>query len=239
MKKVYLFIIAIIALNDLALAQIDPEQMLGAWNVSSPELNDQGIDAVIILAPGYFSRTHYSLEGKKFILTYGGAWEIKGNIFEQSIEYDTKDPDNVGGKDSYSFEMKDNQIQVVSSNEIWKRMDDGQPGKLAGAWLITGREREGKMTKRTPGPRKTMKILSGTRFQWIAYNVDTKQFMGTGGGTYTTIDGKYTENIDFFSRDSTRVGASLVFDYVVIDGNWHHKGKSSKGKPIYEIWSLR
>ena len=84
-----------------------------------------------------------------------------------------------------------------------------------------------------------MKILSGTRFQWIAYNVETKQFMGTGGGTYTTVDGKYTENIEFFSRDDNRVGASLEFNYKLKEGKWHHSGKSSKGDPMYEVWSRR
>ena len=84
-----------------------------------------------------------------------------------------------------------------------------------------------------------MKILSGTRFQWIAYNTETKEFLGTGGGTYTTEDGKYTENIEFFSRDATRVGTSLAFTFEIKDSNWHHSGLSSKGEPIYEIWSLR
>nr|WP_299343463.1 hypothetical protein [Allomuricauda sp.] len=84
-----------------------------------------------------------------------------------------------------------------------------------------------------------MKILSGTRFQWIAYNTETKEFMGTGGGTYTTENGKYVENIGFFSRDDSRVGASLSFDFELKDGDWHHSGKSSKGNPIYEIWSKR
>ena len=84
-----------------------------------------------------------------------------------------------------------------------------------------------------------MKILSGTRFQWIAFNTETKEFMGTGGGTYSTVDGKYTENIDFFSRDNSRVGASLEFDYELNGDEWHHKGLSNKGDPIYEIWNLR
>jgi hypothetical protein len=84
-----------------------------------------------------------------------------------------------------------------------------------------------------------MKILSGTRFQWIAYNVDTKEFFGTGGGTYTTSGGKYTESIDFFSRDNSRVGARLEFDFILDDGDWHHSGKSSKGDPIDEVWSKR
>ena len=52
-----------------------------------------------------------------------------------------------------------------------------------------------------------MKILSGTRFQWIAYHIGTKVFSGSGGGTYTSEQGKYTETIDFFSRDNDRVGA--------------------------------
>ena len=63
--------------------------------------------------------------------------------------------------------------------------------------------------------------------------------MGTGGGTYTTENGKYVENLDFFSRDPNRVGAILEFGFGLKDGDWHHKGKSSKGDPIYEIWSLR
>jgi hypothetical protein len=84
-----------------------------------------------------------------------------------------------------------------------------------------------------------MKILSGTRFQWIAYNTETGQFRGTGGGTYTTIDGKYTENIEFFSRDDSRVGASLGFNFELKNGDWHHSGFSSKGTPLYEVWSLR
>jgi hypothetical protein len=58
-----------------------------------------------------------------------------------------------------------------------------------------------------------------------------------GGGTYTAKDGKYIENITFFSRDDSRVGASLDFNYEVIDGEWHHSGLSSKGDPIYEIWT--
>jgi hypothetical protein len=95
------------------------------------------------------------------------------------------------------------------------------------------------MQEITPGARRTMKILSGTRFQWIAYNTDTKEFFGTGGGTYTTEKGKYTENIQFFSRDNSRVGQSLEFDFSLEDGNWRHKGLSSKGDPIDEVWTKR
>jgi hypothetical protein len=52
--------------------------------------------------------------------------------------------------------------------------------------------------------------------------------------------GKYTENIDFFSRDQSRVGMSLSFDFALTPENdWRHSGKSSKGDPIDEVWSKR
>ena len=120
------------------------------------------------------------------------------------------------------------------------RVDDGAPGALQGAWVMSGRKRNNKLQYRdTSLPRKTMKILSGTRFQWIAYNTETKDFRGTGGGTYTTVNGTYTENIKFFSKDNSRVGASLEFSYDLEENNWIHTGLSSKGQPIYEIWSKR
>ena len=84
-----------------------------------------------------------------------------------------------------------------------------------------------------------MKILSGSRFQWIAYNTETRQFMGTGGGTYLTVKGKYIEQIEFFSRDDSRVGAKLDFEFKLDNGEWNHMGLSSKGDPIHEIWIRR
>jgi hypothetical protein len=51
------------------------------------------------------------------------------------------------------------------------------------------------------------------------------------------VNGVYTEVIEFFSRDASRVGAKLEFQGSVRDGDWHHLGLSSRGDPIYEIWS--
>ena len=110
---------------------------------------------------------------------------------------------------------------------------------MSGNWKITGREQDGKIVDIKPGARKTIKILSGTRFQWIAINSETGEFFGTGGGHYTFVNGKYTENIEFFSRDASRVGASLSFSAELKNGDWHHSGLSSKGDKIYEVWSRK
>ena len=98
---------------------------------------------------------------------------------------------------------------------------------------------EGERRRDTSGPRKTMKFLLEGFFQWIAFNTETFQFFGSGGGYYTAVDGKYTEHIEYFSRDNTRVGAALPFDYELKGTDWYHQGLSSKGAPLYEIWSLR
>jgi hypothetical protein len=184
--------------------------------------------------------TTYDAITGKFIHTNGGTWKLEGNIMTEKIEFDTDNPELVGTEVSFKVRVTNNEIEIVDRNLKFKRLDNGLPGKLQGAWLMSGRIRDGvTQLQDTNRPRKTMKILSGTRFQWIAYNTETKQFMGSDGGTYTTNDGAYNENIEFFSRDDSKVGISLKFNFELINGNWHHSGLSSKGDPIHEIWSIR
>jgi hypothetical protein len=166
---------------------------------------------------------------------------LEGKNIVEKYEFNSADPAVVGTEKSVPIALNQRKLTAGESGKAqeWVQLDNGTPGQLSGAWLITGRMREGQMSKMTPGARRTMKILSGTRFQWIAYNVETKEFSGTGGGAYTTENGKYTENILFFSRDNSRVGASLQFEFAIEDGAWHHKGLSSKGDPIDELWTKR
>ncbi len=216
------------------------QDLKGAWQWTETDDSGNTITAVAILADGFQSAAKYDLNNKKFISTNGGTWSYNDGVLTETVEFDTRDSSRVGTTVNFEVDVSENEIIIKESGKKWTRIDDGTPGDLAGAWLISGRKVDGEIRERnTNRPRKTMKILSGTRFQWIAYNTETKSFMGTGGGTYTTADGKYTENIEFFSRDNSRAGASLEFNYELIDGKWHHSGKSSKGSPIYEIWSIR
>ena len=111
---------------------------------------------------------------------------------------------------------------------------------LDGKWLFATRGPDEDQERRgEENPRKTLKILKDGRFQWIAYQTETMKFSGTGGGSFTSEDGKYTENIEFFSKDDSRVGATLKFNYDLKENDWHHTGKNSKGEPMYEIWTKR
>jgi len=179
-------------------------------------------------------------ESGKFIHSNGGTWKLEGDTMTEKVEFHSDNADRVGKEVSFEVVVTDSTLRIVGNEMVLMKIDDGTPGALQGAWLMSGRIRNGETQLRdTTRPRKTMKILSGTRFQWIAYNTETKEFKGTGGGTYTTTNGEYIENIAFFSKDDSRVGASLKFQFELIEGKWNHSGFSSKGDPIHEIWSVR
>ncbi len=234
MRKVIIALMSVYCLN------LTGQDLVGAWEWTEVE-NDREVKTSVIITDKYQVATWYDANTGAFIATNGGSWSLEGNTVSETVEFDTRDSSNVGNQISFDIEWDGNDRVRIVGMEIWMtRIDAGDPGALAGAWLISGRMRDGEIRERsTDRPRKTMKILSGTRFQWIAYNTETKQFMGSGGGTYTTVNGKYTENIEFFSRDDNRVGASLEFDFEIKEGKWHHSGKSSKGEPMYEVWSTR
>ena len=214
------------------------DDLVGAWGTDLP--TDSGtFRAAAIFTEGYMSMAIYHPDRKTFVSTSGGAWAAADGQLTTTLEFHTADSERIGNSMQVSYSVAGDTLRLGEEGHAWVRLDGGTPGALAGAWLITGRERDGELSRSVPGVRKTMKILSGTRFQWIAYNTQTGEFFGTGGGTYTTTDSVYTENIDFFSRDSSRVGASLKFEFKLDSGEWHHSGLSSKGDPIYEIWTPR
>ena len=208
------------------------DSIIGAW-----KLEDASVDQTICFIDQYCVITAYSQAEKKFLYTWGGPYTQIGNKVTLTIQFHTANPSMVGtSPDFYVFPKKNSlETKLVTATQVWKRLDSGE-GQLAGVWRISGRKQGETISSMPLGARRTLKTLSGTRFQWTAINIETKEFFGTGGGTYQFEDGKYTEHIEFFSRDSSRVGSSLQFDGKVEEGKWHHSGKSSKGDPIYEIW---
>ncbi|PKV75213.1 membrane or secreted protein [Pontibacter ramchanderi] len=211
-------------------------ELEGAWRTTDA----QGNEVVMLVQDGFFTIARFNKANKQFLGTTGGTYTVSNGKFEIKYEFNTLDSTQVGTSTTANFNVQQDQwtMERDGVTDTWNRINESNStSPLASTWRITGRERDGQMSTMRPGPRKTLKVLSGTRFQWIAFNTETAEFSGTGGGTYTAENGKYTENIEFFSRDNSRVGQSLSFNYEVKDGNWHHSGQSSTGNKIYEIWS--
>ena len=188
---------------------------------------ENGIINRIIIDKNYLVMTSYKVDSNKFVKTIGGFYDKESNSFNISLEFNSN--------------FKNDSISkiVIEKKANWKKISL-KKNDLQGKWLMVGRVRNGNEQRRNlDRPRKTMKFLINGYFQWIAFNTETFQFSGSGGGKYITKDGKYIESIEYFSRDDSKAGLNLEFDYELINKEWNHKGFSSKGDPLHEIWVKR
>ncbi|MEJ5962760.1 hypothetical protein [Pedobacter immunditicola] len=236
MKSKCMLFVVLLALTVMksAFAQLNNAAITGAWQIKEADK-----EQVLIFQDGFFFHTAYNKNEKRFIYSRGGTYTHHADTLNCKISFNSVNKEEVGKQFSAKYSIADHTVHLFINGETqnWQRLDDSS-APLAGVWRITSRMQDGQLTPiHQTGSRQTYKILTGTRFQWAAIDPDKKEFSGTGGGTYTFTNGKYVEAIEFFSRDSSRVGASLTFDGKLENGEWHHSGRSSKGDPIYEIWS--
>jgi len=195
------------------------------------------VDHELKVADGYFIQSVYRQTPPAFIKTLGGFYTYENDSLKVTLEFNSNIDND--GLSRLELPLVMNNGDLILNGRVFKQ-GTAKPQDLDGQWLFatrgpdTGQERRG-----DSNPRKTLKFLQDGHFQWIAYHTETFAFSGSGGGTYTAKDGKYVENIVYFSRDNSRVGAQLEFDYELMDGDWHHKGLNSKGKPMFEIWARR
>ena len=189
--------------------------------------SENGIINRIIIDNNYLVMTSYKVDTNKFVKTIGGFYSENGSKLNVDLEF------NSNYKNDSISKIK------IEKKANWKKISLKE-NDLQGKWLMVGRVRNGNEQRRNlDRPRKTMKFLINGYFQWIAFNTETFQFSGSGGGKYITKDGKYIESIEYFSRDDSKVGLTLEFNYDLINKEWNHKGFSSQGDPLHEIWVKR
>ena len=225
MMLVFLLLISIITKAQSAAA------LTGSWQSQEGDTK-----TVLLFQDNYFTQSVFTTN--EFVMTFGGPYSVENNAIKINVEFNSANEEEVGKQLTSNFSINGNSLQLTLNNKAatLQRTGDGS-APLDGIWQITGRMQEGKVVPvNHTGSRKTLKMLTGGRFQWFAIDPATKTFSGTGGGTYSFTDGKYTENIELFSRDNNRVGASLSFDGKLENGDWHHSGLSSAGADIYEVW---
>jgi len=219
MKKILLLILLILLYS---CSSIDNNLS----NVFELDKTEETIERLIIDSE-YLVATEFNKTSGAFVKTYGGYYEIEGDSYKVSLEFNS------------DFEKDSIRSIELIKNNSWRNISKPE-SLLQGKWVMSGRYNNQEFRARdTKLPRKTMKVLIDGFFQWIAFNTETFRFSGSGGGEYEAVDGKYIEKIQYFSRDDSRVGAELDFNYEVKEGDWYHSGLSSKGNPINEVWTLR
>ena len=180
--------------------------------------NNPGLVHEVKLNGNYLIHTEFT-HLPTFIRTRGGYFTADADAINVQLEFNSGYEQDSVKSISYSYSMDGDALVLNENTPIELIPVQAKEQDLDGAWLFatrgpdTGQERRG-----DESARKTLKFLQDGYFQWIAYNTETMKFSGTGGGMYTAKDGNYTEIIQYFSRDNSRVGAVLEFNYEIIRG---------------------
>lgn len=211
------------------------QPLTGAWKLKTTD----GSEVIKIYGTNYFMAGACTAQGQ-FLYAYGGRYSLAGDTYTETYDFFTADSALVGKSHTFNIRLKKETMHLTFGNEKaeWMKIDNSATA-LTGTWRFAARVDESGVAgerRSADSPRQTIKILSGKYFQWAAFNRETKQFMGTGGGTYLLAGGSYTENIRFFSRDNTRSGMSLTFDCRLEVTDWYHKGKGTTGNTVSEVW---
>ncbi|MFC2185879.1 membrane or secreted protein [Fulvivirgaceae bacterium LMO-SS25] len=218
----------------------DAPNIQGAWKLQSTNGVAEENEVVAIVSPSFTAFSVGAAETGAFIAAGGGFYNFDNGKLNVEVAFDTEDSTMVGTTIAYDYSLDGNTFTTMHDGNtyVYSKIDDSVTD-LTGNWRMLGRPNaDGVLEERRPvGDRVTIKILSGTRFQWAAINTGTKQFLGTGAGTYTIEDSTYTEHITVFSRNNDRVGAVLPFNYRIQDGDWYHSGNNSSGEPMAEVWA--
>ncbi|WP_140936742.1 hypothetical protein [Sphingobacterium lumbrici] len=228
MKSLSAIIFGIGMLFTIPASSQSSSSLNGVYQAKTSNLN-----TLWLFADGYSSQIVY--QDKAYLSTKGGPFKYDGKTLSISLEYSDQDSSEVGTTQELPIQLDGTNLKDQKGT-VYKK----QPAKvqdLDGVWRISGRKQGNEISTIRRGDRKTIKILVDGYFQWVAINPAVKGFYGTGGGHYTHKDQQYTEHLLFFSRDNSRVGNHLNFKGEIKDNEWHHSGNSSKGDPLYEIWS--
>ncbi len=218
---------------------VGAQNLSGAWKLMNINGKPFADECIKIYSDGYFMFGVHTAEGE-FVKAGGGNYKTNGAEYTEVPDFYTSDSALVRKPLTYSFSLKKDELTLSAKGqkETWKKVDDTS-STVSGAWRFGARVNDEGVAGQRRGensPRQTMKILSGNYFQWAAFNYETKEFSGTGGGTYKLRDNQYTETIRFFSRDNSRVGISLTFECRLDGTDWYHKGKGTTGNPVSEVW---
>ncbi len=239
MKKILTFILSCSCIFTIPKSSIcqTTTNLLGTWGKE-----ENNVKTLVIVTDYIFSVANYNLIDKKFNYSWGGKYKINKNNLELTFEWHSIDSSKVNTSINYSiFINKNGQLYLGDILSDLKNLDSKKKGDLFGSWIISGNYLNDVLTKRANPffPRRTMKIISENYFLWVSYNVLTKKFFDAGGGTQSAVNGRYTENIEFFTKTPQSIGKSLEFGYSIKENDWRHQGQKSTGGSLDECWTKR
>ena len=212
----------------LALQPRPTHSLSGTWQFRDPA----GATVLLTLADQYLIQTTY--EPTRFVATTGGSCQQEGDRLKLLVEFDTGDSSRVGRVEQSTLTIRNNQLVLTGPgrSQTFTRVDEPTT-PLTGLWRITGRANEtGQLTAMPRGPRKTLKLLTGSRFQWVAINPQTKQFFGTGAAPIPCTTATIPKPLISFRATTAGWASRLPSTRPLIRTNGSIAGKAQRAVPF-------
>ena len=137
-RKVWLLTISF-----LLYIQMFSQSPVGAWERYFQDENGTEIRSVVIFSERFQSIAMFNAKSGEFIYSNGGTWELNGNMMTERVEFDTANSERVGNVITFEVTITNDKLSLPESDWHFSRIDDGGPGHLNGAWLMSGRYRNG------------------------------------------------------------------------------------------------
>ncbi len=237
MKK-FIFLLLSFIITCTSYAQI----LNGAWRLVEENGEPVKHEAIKLFSNSYFTYAAYHKNTGEFIEAKGGTYTLNNLSYKEHLEIDSNEPQHSGQTVAYKNTLEGNKLTLLDlatgDTQVWQRFDEGDNYQMTYCWRIHKKKDEGDTDWRTIEyrPRKTLKMITNKRYQVLALNSETGQFVGSSGGAWSSEGDTYVEHVEFFSKDQSNVGRSLKFNRSFEDGLWFHTGKTTKGEEMMEYW---
>ncbi|HEY1021111.1 MAG TPA: hypothetical protein VGE06_02305, partial [Flavisolibacter sp.] len=137
-RILFLVVFALVGLTWLSAFRsplVQADTLTGAW-----QLRNGNEQQVLQFQDGYVTHTTFDKEGKRFLHTSGGRYDVQPGQLSITYEFDTKNKEQIGTTTRYPFTVQGSRLNTsLSGTEAaWQRVDDGREG-LSGLWEITAR----------------------------------------------------------------------------------------------------
>lgn len=220
------------------------------WYDNNPKYTNSAIYK--IYTGGRFAFIYFDTKTGKFQGAGGGTYTVDNSKFSEKLEYFSWDSTAVGTSQTFDFKIEGNrfiQSGLLNSEkykdyeikEVYEKVEDGisaakSKHPLIGVWNIESAQYGPEKTDIQKVYGKVIKIITPGHFVTAFFNPDTKQFNGSGFGTWKVEGNNYTEKVLMFSWDDTMVNTEPKFTWEVKNNKFHQRGKiDSKEYQDYTI----
>lgn len=237
MKRLFLSLVGF-----LVVISVQAQHLNGAWRLIEEDGKKVNQETIKLYSNSFFTYATYDSSSGNFIEAGGGTYFYEFFNYTETVEIDSNEPALSGTKRSYKALLDDNVLTLTNLKDgkvrVWEKFDEADDYEMTTCWRIHKKRDQGDedWRKIVYSPRKTLKMLTNNRYQVLAFNSSTGEFIGSSGGTWNKEPRLYQENIEFFSKNPSNVGRSLEFNRKMDDGLWHHTGNQTDGDLMMEVW---